>query len=185
MIFAKATAVKSIIFFILQQLISLHSGSFFVKIKASFYLSIPISLFSWCVEKITDWTISNQAYIAGVLTCIALDHIIGSIFHALKLRDFTFKKNATGLLMKLSLCAASVMLFEVIGDTIQDVSWAYDYLKTITRLIVILYPAGSAFMNMSALTNGAFPPLGWINKIKAFNEDLDLNRIKSNGQNNP
>ncbi|KAF2518244.1 hypothetical protein E0W68_09475 [Flavobacterium salilacus subsp. salilacus] len=87
----------------------------------------------------------------------------------------------------MSLCAGAAILFEIIHNVVKEATLIYDYLKIVTRLIVILYPAGSAFMNMSALTNGVFPPLGWITKIKAFNKDLDLERFtynNNNGQNN-
>lgn len=139
--------------------------------------SLPV----WIISKIIDWTITNQDYLAGVLICIAIDHFVGSIYHAFKLKDFTFKRNAIGLINKLTLCATAALLFEVIGHTAKDISFIYEYLKTTTRLIVILYPAGSAFMNMSALTNGVFPPVGWIRRIAAFNHDLDLHKIKKSG----
>jgi hypothetical protein len=32
---------------------------------------------------------------------------------------------------------------------------------------------------MSIITNGAFPPIGWIKKIQAFNENLDLTQFKN------
>lgn len=162
----------------INNLLRLHNGSFPVKIKSLIALSVPCSAFTFLFSLITDWTCTNAKFIAGVLVCIAIDHIIGSVYHAFKLRDFTFKKNIRGLLSKLALCAAAAALFEIIHYTVKDASLIYDYLKSLTRLVVVLYPAGSAFMNMSALTNGRFPPLGWINKIKAFNEDLDLDKIR-------
>jgi hypothetical protein len=44
--------------------------------------------------------------------------------------------------------------------------------------MVFLYPAGSAFVNASILTNGKFPPLGWIQKVEKFNSNLDINQFK-------
>lgn len=175
--------MKAILLFIVQNLLDIHSGNFLLKIKATALLAFPLGTFTWCFSEIIHWSVSNRGFMAGVLTCIAIDHIIGSFYHAFKLRDFCFRKNIAGLLYKLGLCASSVILFEIIHTTLKDVNWAYEYLKTITRLIVILYPAGSAFMNMSALTNGVFPPLGWIKKIKNFNDELDLEKFsKPNGQ---
>lgn len=167
-----------IIAFISRYLLYLHNGTFTLKCKALTLLSLSLGTLAWCFGKITGWTLSNADYIAGVLTCIAVDHIIGTIYHAIKKRDFSFKKNVLGLLTKVSFCAASVILFEIIHNAMVNVPWCYQYLKVITRLTVLLYPAGSAFMNMSALTNGVFPPLGWIKKIKAFNENLDLDKFK-------
>ena len=177
--------MKAILTFLITALLQIHKGTFMVKMFGAIKLALPLSVGVWLVELFTKWSISNRDYIAGVLTCIAIDHIIGSIHHAFRICDFTFKKNVVGLIAKLSLCAASVILFEIIHYTVKDAPWIYEYLKITTRLIVLLYPAGSAFMNMSALTNGVFPPIGWIKKIKTFNEDLDLEKFKiNNGSDN-
>lgn len=157
----------------------LHQGCFILKSKAILILAFPLSLLTWAVSVLTQWSLSNQEYVAGVLVCIAIDHIIGSFYHAFKAKDFSFKKNAVGLITKLTLCAFAGALFEIIHNVAKESDLAYEYLKIITRLVVILYPAGSAIMNMSALTNGVFPPLGWIEKIKAFNQTLDLDTLKN------
>ena len=166
--------------FTLKHLLLLHSSSLVLKIKSVIALSLPFSIVTWFFTKISQWTISNGEFIAGVFTCIAIDHIIGSAYHAFKLKDFTIKKNLIGLITKLTFCAGAAILFEIIQHTVKETTFIYDYLKSLTRLMVILYPAGSAFMNMSALTNGVFPPIGWIQKIKTFNQDLDLDKIKDN-----
>jgi hypothetical protein len=49
---------------------------------------------------------------------------------------------------------------------------------------VFLYPAGSAFMNSAVLTNGKFPPMGWISILNNFNKNLDLNTFKKEDDNN-
>lgn len=136
--------------------------------------SIP----TWCISAISNWTLTNQDYLWSVLVCIAIDHLIGTVYHAFKLRDFTFKKNALGMIKKIGLCVLAIGLFEIIHNTVKDVVFIYDYLKVTTRLVVILYPASSAFMNMSCLTDGRFPPIGWINKIKIFNENLNVEKLK-------
>lgn len=164
----------------LKQLLLLHNGSLIIKLKATAVLAVPFSIVTWIISAIAHWSISNSDYIAGVLICIAIDHIVGSIYHAVKAKDFTFKKNAAGLITKLAMCAGAAILFEIIHNVVKEATLVYEYLKIVTRLIVILYPAGSAFMNMSALTNGVFPPLGWISKIKTFNKDLDLEKFTKN-----
>lgn len=158
---------------------TLHIPSAVVKIIASCKVAVALSVPAMIITYLSNWSLSNQEYIAGVLACIAIDHIIGSIYHAFWLKDFTLKRNAWGLINKLLLCAMAGALFEIIHNTVKEVPLVYEYLKVITRLIVILYPAGSAFMNMSELTNGVFPPIGWIRKIKSFNENLDIEKFKN------
>lgn len=151
-----------------------YISSFLIRysfiIKLNFLLSIP----GWCISKFTEWTISNQDFIGGVLLCIAIDHIVGTLCHALKLRDFSFKKNTYGLLKKITMCVLSLILFEVMNLIIRDLTSIFEYLKVITRLTVISYPVSSAFINMAILTNGKFPPKGWLEKLKYFNEKLNL-----------
>ena len=164
-------------FGLIKNLSFFYHGDFLLKLKSIVLIAFPIGTFSWLLSQFNEWTECNQNYIAVVLICITIDHIVGTIYHAFKLKDFCFKKNAVGTLKKLSLCVLSAILFEVIHSTLQNIPFLYDYLKSVTRLVVVLYPAGSAFINMSALTNGSFPPLGWIKKIKAFNEDLDIKKF--------
>ena len=152
--------------------------SWISKMYLSAQIAFTISIPTWCLAKFVDWTISNQDYVASVLACIAIDHIVGSFYHALKLRDFTMRKNAVGLIRKLSLCALSIILFELIHYAVKDVTFIYDYLKITTRLIIILYPATSAFVNMSAITKGRFPPIGWVNKLNEFNNTSDITKLK-------
>lgn len=171
--------MKAVLLYIGTALLQLHKGAFGIKLLGSLKLALPLSITAWCIEKVTQWTITNGEYMGAVLVCILIDWIVGSLYHALKLRDFTLKRNALGLLLKLSMCAGGGILFEIIQMVLHQATFAYESLKIITRLVVILYPAGSAFMNMSALTGGAFPPIGWIKKIKAFNENLDLDRFNN------
>lgn len=153
------------------------SDTFILKLRNLLLISVPLSMSSWILSKVYTWTISNSDFIAGVLTCIAIDHILGTIYHATKLKDFSIKKNVYGLVGKLFLCGCSAVLFEIIHSTIQESSLIYEYLKSVTRLVVILYPASSAFYNMSAITNGKFPPLAWLKKLKAFNQNLDIESL--------
>ncbi|MGV3459919.1 MAG: hypothetical protein ACO1N9_05620 [Flavobacterium sp.] len=149
-----------------------------MKIAISGKIAILLSAPTLILAKLTDWTFSNQDYIISVLICIAVDHLIGSYYHAFKTRDFTFKKNIFGLIQKLGLCVSSVILFEILHTTLSNIEFVYNYLKITTRLIVILYPTLSAFLNMSSITNGSFPPIGWIKKLKKFNENIDITDLK-------
>lgn len=144
--------------------------------KCSFFIKLNFLIFvpAWFISKFTEWTVSNQDFLCGVLLCIAIDHIIGSICHAIIIRDFSFKKNATGLLIKIGICVLSLVIFEIMTLVTQNLPSIFDYLKVLTRLTVISYPVSSAFLNMAILTNGKFPPKGWLEKLKFFNETLNL-----------
>jgi len=170
--------INQIKIFFLSNLLAFYSGTAFIKLKSTFMIVLSISPIAYLGEKINVWTMLNRDFIFGVLVAIAIDHFIGSIYHGFKAKDFTFKKNLFGLMGKIGLCIACGILFEILNGMTAYHKWLYDYLSLVTRLIVFLYPAGSAFVNMSKLTNGVFPPMGWMEKIKKFNQNLNINEIK-------
>lgn len=163
---------------IIKKLILIHTGSYFIKIKAVFELSLITGVFATLFDYISNWTIDNQLYIFFVFSAIVIDHLLGSIKHAFLLRDFTFKKNIAGLAIKIALAVSIGFLFEGVNHLFSSDNFLKTYIEIVLRLMVFLYPAGSAFMNSAAITNGKFPPIGWINKLNAFNKDLDLNRFR-------
>lgn len=164
--------------FFITNILAFYTGGAFVKLKSTFLLAVSVSPIAYIFEKINVWTMLNRDFIFGVMVAIAIDHFIGSIYHGFKAKDFTFKKNLIGLMTKIGLCIACGVLFEILNGMTAYHKWLYDYLQLVTRLIVFLYPAGSAFVNMSKLTNGVFPPMGWMEKIKKFNENLNINDLK-------
>lgn len=163
----------------LKAVINFYQANSIAKIKFLIFVSLPTTLFATVCQNLQKWSISNYQYISAVLLCIAIDHIVGTAAHTLRLKDFSLKHNIIGVCKKISLCALSGILFELIQVTLQDIPLIYEYLKSVTRLTVLLYPAGSAFVNMSILTRGKFPPFSWIKRIQAFNSDLDLSKFRN------
>lgn len=165
--------------FILKNFILLHTGSLLVKLKSVFYLSIVVSPVAYVIEAVSIWTVEHKSYILFVFGAILVDHALGSFKHLFVLRDFTFKKNIIGLGVKIGLAVCMGFLFEGVNHFLKEESFVKDYLEIVLRLMVFLYPAGSAFMNSAALTNGKFPPVGWINMLNKFNKNLDLKNFKA------
>lgn len=175
--------LKAIGLFIIKNLLAIHNGTAIIKFKSLLILSIPLSILS-VVDPIKIWVTENIAYIGFVLVAIAVDHLLGSAVHWFIKNDFSAKKNIIGLAIKLSLVLSVGVLFEgfqyLYAEKTPFIEAVMDYLLTITRIMVFLYPAGSAFVNSSILTKGKFPPLGWIKKIDSFNKNMDINQFKAN-----
>lgn len=163
--------------FILTHLILIHKGTLLIKLKSSLSLAAAFSPIAYVTEKIMHWSLANETYIWFVFVAIVVDHYLGTILHLIK-RDFELKKNAIGLITKISLVVAMGFLFEGVNEIVQEDSFVKSYLIITLRLTVFMYPAGSAFTNSSILTKGKFPPIGWMNKFKKFQENLDLNDVK-------
>lgn len=169
--------VLSYLINILLSLKLIHVGSFVIKLKASIKLAFLLSPIIFIWDKISKWGMDNSEYISFVLLAIAIDHILGTIKH-LKIKDFKIKKNITGLMTKIGLVVACGLLFEGLNVIINQETLVKDYLTILTRLIVFLYPAGSAFGNSAFLSNGKFPPQSWLDKLKSFQSNLDPHEFK-------
>lgn len=180
--------MKSIINQMLQFLISgfwaIHKGSIIVKIKSTFILGLSLSPVAYVVDKVCHWGMTNIDYIMLVLGAICVDHILGSIYHAFFKRDFVWKKNFTGLSIKVALVVLVAFIFEGLNHIVKSDSFLKEYLIIVTRLSVFLYPAGSALMNSAEITNGVFPPIGIINWMKKFNKTLETGSPNQKSNNN-
>lgn len=166
--------------FITANLIAIHKGTVLAKLKSSLFLSLGFSPIAYIIETFTNWSIVNQDYISVVLLAIVIDHIVGSYLHAFVKKDFTFKKNFLGVALKITLVVMVGILFEGLNHITKTNTAVQEYLVLVTRITVFLYPAGSALMNVSVITNGKFPPMGWIKKIQKFNENLEIPKETNN-----
>lgn len=167
--------LKWFLWILAKNLATLQGGEkWYMKIDSSFQLGIILSPIPFLLERMGLWFIENQIYIAWVLWAIFADWIVGIIWH-LRNKDFSIGKNAMGLTIKIGMALFAGSLFEALpyfmgnNDTISSI------LLIVTRIAVFFYPAGSAWVNMSKITGGKFPPVGWLNKISKFNESLDIN----------
>lgn len=176
--------------FILGNLMVLHAGTvskatilgkfkgmFFSKISASYQLALVATPFVKIFDTITAWTVANSDYIGWVLWAVFVDWIVGIWYH-LKKKTFDWGKNAAGLSLKILMALFAGSLFEALPHFLKGQELISEILITVTRLAVFLYPAGSAWMNMSEITNGMFPPTGWTKRLKKFNENLNLNALQ-------
>ncbi len=171
-----------ILLFITKHLLIIHKGTVLAKLKSSVILAVSASPFAMLFEDLKNWCANNIEFMIIIAFAIIIDHIIGSILHAFKLRDFTWKENIRGLLVKMGLTVVGYILFEMFNFILKDAEWIAKYFKLVTHLTVFLYPAGSAFVNISVLTDGKFPPIGWIEKIRKFQTNLDLKELKGENQ---
>lgn len=170
--------ITQIKIFFLSNIVAFYTGGMFVKLKTSIIIGAAVSPFVYVLDKVNAWSLLNRDYIFAVLLAITIDHVIGTIYHGFKAKDFTIKKNLIGLTTKLGLCVLNGVLFEMLNGMTVNHKWLYDYLLLVTRLIVFLYPAGSAMVNSSKLTNGVFPPMGWMDWIKNFQKNLNIKELK-------
>lgn len=130
------------------------------------------------VTKVFDWYINNNDYIFIVLLMIILAHFLGT-WKYLKLRKFNIKKNIIGFFVMLIIALIGAFIFEAMNIIVHRESAIKDYLVIVTRLIVFLYPARSAWKSMYVISNGKFPLKSWTEKLDSFEENLDIDVFKN------
>lgn len=170
----------------------IHVGSFAVKLKASFKMAFLISIpyFTSMVtlkllnvwDRLMVWFYESIDYILIVFIAIIIDHALGTIRHLWFDRDFSIKKNLFGLVTKVALVVGVGILFEGLNVILDKESIIADYLTTVCRLMVFLYPAGSAFGNSAIVSKGKFPPESWLEKLKKFQENLNPNDLNKKNE---
>ena len=166
--------ITRMIRFFLMQFVNIADGDLSAKFSGSFKISLAVTPFLFIWEKIVKWGIPNQDYILIVLMAILLDWFFGIIKHLQK-RTFSFKKNASGLILKIALTVGAGMLFEGLNSIIKDSAHIVVLSLTIvTRVIVFLYPAVSAWQNIYVVSGERFPPKAWMDRINKFNENLNI-----------
>lgn len=179
----KSIANKMLIFLI-SSFWTIHKGPIILKLKSAFILSVSLSPVAYIIDRLCHWGMTNIDYILLVLGAIAVDHILGSIYHAYFKKDFTILKNIIGLSTKVALVVLVAFIFEGLNYIVKSDSFLKEYLIIVTRLCVFLYPAGSALMNSAEITNGVFPPIGIINWMKKFNTTLETGSPNQKSNNN-
>lgn len=163
--------------FFLLQFLNIADGDLTTKLSSAVKISIAVSPFLFVWEKLVKWGIPNQDYILIVLMAILLDWFFGIIKHLQK-RTFSFKKNATGLILKITLTVGAAMLFEGMNSIVKNsADIVVLSLTIVTRVIVFLYPAVSAWQNIYIVSGERFPPKAWMDRLNKFNENLNIKEL--------
>lgn len=138
-------------------------------------LSLVITPFVYIWDKITNWGIENENYILIVLGAIMIDWLFGTIKHLFFTYTFSLKRNAIGLTIKIGLAVAGGFLFEGLSHLISesDSDILVSGSKTVTRVIILMYPGISAFENIYVVSGEKFPPRIWMERLKAYKTTLN------------
>ena len=175
--------ITRMIRFFLLQFMNIADGDLSTKFSGALKISLAVSPFIFIWDKIVKWGIPNQDYILIVLMAILLDWIFGIVKHLQK-RTFSLKKNSSGLILKIALTVGAGMLFEGLNSIVKDSAHIVVLsLTTITRIIVFLYPAVSAWQNIYVVSGERFPPKAWMDRINKFNENLNVKEFTENKDN--
>ena len=169
--------LNKMIRYLLLQFVNIADGDLPTKFLSALKLSLIAYPFIIIWDKLVKWGVPNQDYILIVLGAILVDWFFG-IWKHLKKRTFSFKQNAFGLVIKIALTTGAAFLFEGLGTIVKDSADIIVLsLTTVTRVIVFLYPAVSAWQNIYIVSDERFPPKAWMERINKFNENLNVKEL--------
>lgn len=176
-----ATKMKQ---FIITNLLLIHSGNYHEKFLAIFKLALVPAAGISVMEKLSTWYIHNHFFIILLIGGLLGDLVMG-IWKHLKKRTFSFKKLITGFIEKAGIIVVAYFLCESLIQIISDAELGTIYFKFVSKIMLFIFPAGNAFVNMGIVTDGKFPPLGFLKRFEKFNNDLDPTAFKFDNPNNP
>lgn len=169
---------KNLITYIMSLTVeSTEAGNFIDSIVPTVKLSIVLTPLWFVWQKILDWSLNNQDYMLLVVTAIFVDWALGSVKYLVN-KNFDLGENAKGLITKLGLAVAGGFLFEGVNYLSGDTTFISESLKIVTRLVVFLYPALSAWKNIHILSGGKFPPKIWIDRSNLFYKTMNPKHLK-------
>lgn len=162
--------------FIIKNLLTIHSGGVGGKMWASFQLAMVPAVGLSISERITGWYLESYVFIfmLGVAIIAAL---VAGVWKHLKFNTFSPKKMIVGFCQMVGLIIIVYFLTEAFIQIISDAKLDSIYFKVATKIMIFLYPAGNALVNVGIITNGKFPPLAFLKKFEKFNKTLNINDL--------
>lgn len=156
-----------------------------LKIQANYFahslwVSLVVSPIAWLLTYILGYAnkvlLRDHDFIAGIVTVVIIDGIMGA-WKWIKLSKFNEKKLAIGIIEKLAICIFAMVIFNTLILAAGDHPDIVSYMNLLAALTILIYPALSAFKNMFFITNGKFPPIGWMRKMESFNDTANIDEI--------
>lgn len=101
------------------------------------------------------------------------------ILKSIKLRRFSMLLLVVGLATKLGVSYVVVQIFQAFSSPQEFINSpdARNYFVLTWKLLVMFYPALSAFNNIFYVSNKKFPPLWWMMRMQNFNKDGDIEKL--------
>lgn len=171
------------LFIVMTAWVQAASKGGLVSLMYTTKLAFILTPIIWTIDSLTNWGNVNIDYISLVLGAILIDYVFGSIKHLFFTKTFSIKRNVLGMLTKLTMVAAGGFLFEGLSHLASDATILIVPLKIITRIIVFMYPALSAWENIYITSGERFPPKAWMERLKIWNKTLDIKDLGANQEN--
>jgi len=152
--------------------------SFKIKLLYSAMFTIMLSPFVYIFDFVRDFLIPEKYFFQTVIFLCLADAGMG-ILKSIKLRRFSMLVLVVGLATKLGVSYVVVQIFQALSSPQEFINSpdARNYFVLTWKLLVMFYPALSAFNNIFYVSNKKFPPLWWMMRMQNFNKDGDIEKL--------
>lgn len=152
--------------------------SFKIKLLYSAMFTIMLSPVVYIFDFVRDFLIPEKYFFQTVIFLCLADVGMG-ILKSIKLRRFSMLILVVGLATKLGVSYVVVQIFQALSSPHEFINSpdARNYFVLTWKLLVMFYPALSAFNNIFYVSNKKFPPLWWMMRMQNFNKDGDIEKL--------
>lgn len=152
--------------------------SFKIKLLNSAMFTIMLSPVVYIFDFARDFLIPEKYFFQTVIFLCLADAGMG-ILKSIKLRRFSMLVLVVGLATKLGASYVVVQIFQALSSPQEFINSpdARNYFVLTWKLLVMFYPALSAFNNIFYVSNKKFPPLWWMIRMQNFNKDGDIEKL--------
>jgi hypothetical protein len=152
--------------------------SFKIKLLYSAMFTIMLSPVVYIFDFVRDFLIPEKYFFQTVIFLCLADVGMG-ILKSIKLRRFSMLILVVGLATKLGVSYVVVQIFQALSSPQEFINSpdARNYFVLTWKLLVMFYPALSAFNNIFYVSNKKFPPLWWMMRMQNFNKDGDIEKL--------
>ena len=152
--------------------------SFKIKLLYSAMFTIMLSPVVYIFDFVRDFLIPEKYFFQTVIFLCLADAGMG-ILKSIKLRRFSMLVLVVGLATKLGASYVVVQIFQALSSPQEFINSpdARNYFVLTWKLLVMFYPALSAFNNIFYVSNKKFPPLWWMMRMQNFNKDGDIEKL--------
>lgn len=152
--------------------------SFKIKLLNSAMFTIMLSPVVYIFDFARDFLIPEKYFFQTVIFLCLADVGMG-ILKSIKLRRFSMLVLVVGLATKLGVSYIAIQIFQAFSSPQEFINSpdARNYFVLTWKLLVMFYPALSAFNNIFYVSNKKFPPLWWMMRMQNFNKDGDIEKL--------
>ena len=164
--------------FIVNLTYAIGIKSFKIKLLYSAMFTIMLSPVVYIFDFVRDFLIPEKYFFQTVIFLCLADAGMG-ILKSIKLRRFSMLLLVVGLATKLGVSYVVVQIFQALSSPQEFINSpdARNYFVLTWKLLVMFYPALSAFNNIFYVSNKKFPPLWLMMRMQNFNKDGDIEKL--------